>query len=225
MFESNRQKESQRTSWIGITLAISAILTAAAGAFWLWSAGDRDPDVFGGKGMPPVQARERLVPNALPVNGAEPAREIDVMEAAASGAAVTPPEPSAVELEQRFRATQRKDGQLELVAEIAGHNNADAVQTLGRIFREARDPAVKEAILSGLADIDPQVAPSDRIALLQGALFGQPRNVRLTALDVLGQCDDPRALFAVRRAAREDPDQLIREAAAAIAEALDPKEP
>jgi len=171
--------------------------------------------------MAPAPATEQSAPRAIPVNGWEPTRATDATEAAPAGTAVTSPEPSPRELEQQFLATREKDAQIDLAAEIAAHNNADAVQTLGRVFRQARDSSVKESILAHLADIDPQAAPIDRIELLQGALFGQPRNVRLAALDVLGQCEDPRALLALRRAAREDPDKLIREAATAIADALD----
>jgi hypothetical protein len=224
MFESNRQSDSPRTSWAGKTLAFAAILALSAAAWWAWPGTGDDHDFPAQPSNASSTPKPAETSSAVRENGSPANFPNDVPGAKPARITATPPEASPRELEQRFLGTQEKDAQIDVVAEIAGHNNADAVQTLARVFRQARDPVVKETILSRLADIDPEVAPFERIDLLQGALFAQPRNVRLTALDVLAQSEDPRALLAVRRAAREDPDKLIREAAAAIAEAVGAKE-
>jgi hypothetical protein len=134
-------------------------------------------------------------------------------------------ERSLAELERALLLETNSDTQLDLIKEIAGRNDTEAVQSLARIFPQMRKAELKEAVLACLADIDPEAAPEVRLTLLEGALHGQARNVRFTAVDVLGHSDDPRARAALRRVAREDPDALIREAATAIMHAVEADAP
>ncbi len=125
-------------------------------------------------------------------------------------------EATAAELEQRFRATRDLPAQLDLLDEIAGRNDDEAVRVIGRLFPSARHPELKETLIAKLADIDPEAAPEERFRILDSALRNQPRNVRSAAIDVLAQSDEPQALALLRRSAREDPDRPLREAAGEI---------
>jgi len=126
------------------------------------------------------------------------------------------------ETEERFLASANKQTQLDTLAEIAAHNDASAVQSFARIFPRTHNPTVKEALLEKLGEIDPEASPTLRLSLLESALVGQPRNVRLVALDVLGNSDDPRAVNAIRRTAQSDPDQMLRELATEMLKVIDP---
>jgi hypothetical protein len=216
MFMTNRQSDSpQRSSapnHLIFLVSILGIFAVAVGVWLVWDQQDPTPlpSASGANTPSSTESVPQLTPAIGPIAGESSLRAVDTAL----------PERSLADAEREFLASREKETQLEAVSEIAGHNDAAAVETLARIFPRSQDPEVKESVLARLADIDPAVAPETRIALLQGALFGQPRNVRLTALDVLGQSEDPRALIALQRAAREDPDKSIREAAAAIAEAV-----
>ena len=230
----DRQKELWR-SWIP-RICLAVALTAIVVTAWLWvlyittfvpldyaaerTAGDGAPAAAiatgygGGEARAAVEStrevkREFEDPQRLP-DPPSPAARLSAER-----------ERTLPELERQFLAEREKDAQVDIVTEIAGHNDAAAVLTLARLFPKGRNPEVKEAVLARLADINADAAPAARIALLESALAGQPRNVRLTAIDALADSDDPRALAALRRAAQSDPDRLLREAAAAYAEVVE----
>ena len=119
-------------------------------------------------------------------------------------------------LEARFHTTNEKQDRIELAAEIAGRNDAEAVATLGRLFQLERHPEVKVALLANLNDIDHGTAPEARLRVLTAALRGQPRDVRTTALDSLAQLDDPQIEPLLRQAMASDPDREVRDIAAAL---------
>jgi hypothetical protein len=123
---------------------------------------------------------------------------------------------SVGQLEQQFRATNSTKEQLEIVREIAGLNNPEAVMAIARLFAIARHPEVKTGLLSGLGDIDTEAAPAVRLSVLTQALQGEARNVRSAALDLLDDLQDAGALPLMRRVMMTDPDEEIREAAAAM---------
>ena len=126
------------------------------------------------------------------------------------------------EIEERFLASVDKQSQLDTLAEIAARNDASAVQSFARIFPRTPNPTVKEALIEKLGEIDADASPTLRISLLESALVGQPRNVRLVALDVLGNSDDPRAVNAIRRTAQSDADLMLRELATEMLKVIDP---
>ena len=129
---------------------------------------------------------------------------------------------SLADIEERFLASVDKQSQLDILAEIAARNDPGAVQSFARLFPRTPNPAVKEALIAKLGEMDPDASPTSRISLLESALVGQPRNVRLVALDVLGNSDDPRAVNAIRRTAQSDTDPMLRELATEMLKVLDP---
>ena len=129
---------------------------------------------------------------------------------------VANPRPAVAELERRFRGADASGERSDLAHAIAGVNDAAAVLALGRIFRTERNPVVKAEILSALGDVDASVAPEERLATLDSALRGQPRDVRIAALGSLLQLKDPQSLALLLHAGQEDPDAFVRETAAAL---------
>ncbi len=119
-------------------------------------------------------------------------------------------------LEQRFKASRSTEEATELVTQIAGWNNAEAVNAIARLFPLSRHPDIKVALLSGLADIDVRSAPEARLAVFALALGKEPRNVRSAAVTALADFEDPRAMPLLQRAMRDDPDHAVRDSAAAL---------
>jgi hypothetical protein len=125
-------------------------------------------------------------------------------------------DPSVRDLEARFRATKVLQEQTDILKQIAGFSDAAAVECLARLFHQQSHPAVKEALLAALGDIDPREAPDARLQLLATALHGEARNVRLAALDLLDELDDPRGAELIADAMEKDPDRQVRDVAAAM---------
>ncbi len=123
-----------------------------------------------------------------------------------------------MELEREYlRATDPRE-RATAAAAVVSIGTAEAVAAAARLFYNERDPRAREALIAALADLPAEDFLEARLPLLTKALArSQPRSVRTAALDVLAALDDPRALALLLRAAREDPDKELREAAAARA--------
>jgi hypothetical protein len=124
--------------------------------------------------------------------------------------------PSISTLEQQFRIANAPGDRETLAAEIAGWNDTSAVLAIQRLFRTERHPKVKVALLANLADINADASLDARLSLLTAALHGQPREVRMAALDSLAQLDDPRVPLALKQTITADPDHEVRELATAL---------
>lgn len=165
-------------------------------------------------GTPMAMPLESSAPPDAPLPAVPPIREPRL--APAEPSPVANPHPPVAELERRFRGADASGERSDLAHAIAGRNDAAAVLALGRIFRTERNPVVKAAILSALGDVDASVAPGERLATLDSALRGQPRDVRIAALGSLTQLKDPRSLALLLHASQEDADVFVRETAAAL---------
>ena len=142
-----------------------------------------------------------------------------------SETAVAPlPEVPVRELERQLQATRGTDARIELLREIAGRNDAEAVQALTRVFHSERHPTVKLQIVSLLGDVDEQAAPQARMELLKSALAGQARDVRLAAIDLLAGIETKEASGILRRIAATDPDTEVRQLAASLSSGAAPRE-
>lgn len=95
-------------------------------------------------------------------------------------------------------------------------DDAESLREITTLFRKARHPAEREALIAALADTDFTKELDGKLALLTTALSGHPRNVRDAALGVVAQIEDPRAIALIKKVALSDPDHEMREAAKAL---------
>jgi len=135
------------------------------------------------------------------------------------------PEVTLAEVERRFLGTQNAEARADLASEVAGFNNAPAVEAISRLFQRERHPTVKAALLASLADIDAAQAAELRLQLLASALQGQPRDVRTTAIENLAQLESPQAMALIQNAVKHDPDSAVREVASELLRSARDEEP
>jgi HEAT repeats len=215
--QSNFQTKSTNRKWRLPALAGIGSLAVASWLLWL-----RQDDLTVAV-APPASVESRVRQDGRTHEAATGRRPlVMVLEDEASDATKpsnAPPEATVAELESRFRAEREPGARVEIITEIVGHNDASAVGAIARLFKSERTPSVKEALIAGLADIDPEAAPAERFTILAGAIRGQPRNVRTTAIDLLSQSDEPRDIALLAKAAVEDPDGEVRELAREILDA------
>lgn len=119
-----------------------------------------------------------------------------------------------LELIQKIRTTSGTEEKLEQVQDLAGRNTAEAVRGIQMLFGSERHPRIKAALLTGLGDMDPELAPETRRQLLGAALKGEAREVRSTAIELLAEDDSPVATALLEQAMKSDPDRELRDAAA-----------
>ena len=132
-----------------------------------------------------------------------------------------PPKPvqTMAELERAYLGHTDAREREQVVALIAGENDAAAVITLERLFSRETRPRLKEALVNSLADLDPALAPEVRHRLLSTALVKHPRNVRLAALSVLDNSEEPGVDAMIRAVKANDPDQEVRDFAQSLLKA------
>lgn len=104
----------------------------------------------------------------------------------------------------------------DLARSIASMDDAESLREITALFRKARHPAEREALIAALGDTDFTKELDGKLALLTTALSGHPRNVRDAALGVVAQIEDPRAVALIKKVAQSDPDHEVREAAKAL---------
>jgi len=143
-------------------------------------------------------------------------RESEAPSSDAATPAANVRDPSVAELENSFRITKEPKTRVEIAKQIAGFNDAAAVESLARLFYHQSHPADKEALLAALGDIDPREALEVRLRLLASALHGEARNVRLAALSLLDELDDSRGAELICDVMKNDPDRQVRDVATAI---------
>lgn len=123
-----------------------------------------------------------------------------------------------MEMEREYLRTTDPRERAATAAAVVSIGTAEAVAAAARLFYNERDPRAREALIAALADLPAEDFLDARLPLLTKAMArSQPRSVRTAALDVLATLDDPRARALLLRAARDDPDKELREAAAAHA--------
>jgi hypothetical protein len=199
-------------------ILLSAALAVMVAADWFLFSGAPAP-----RARSPTQAeppRQGVAADSEASRSRGFADDVAVKTSPAQTDAPVEPRAPVYALEAQFRAVQGKDERIDLAGQIANWNNASAIEALSRLFTFERHPDVKLALITDLNDIDSEAAPETRLGLLSSALRDQPRNVRAAALDSLAQIQDPRVEPILRQAMSDDPDQEMREQAAAIYRAL-----
>lgn len=104
----------------------------------------------------------------------------------------------------------------DLARSIASMDDAASLREIVTLFHRSRHPDEREALIAALGDTDFGTELDGKLSLLASALVGQARNVRSAALGVVGRIEDPRAVALVKKVARTDPDNEVREAAKAF---------
>jgi hypothetical protein len=123
---------------------------------------------------------------------------------------------SVTELIDKIRSAVATEERVDHVQDLAGRNTVEAVMAIQMLFRTERHPKVKAALLAGLGDMDVALVPEIRRQLLATALRREGREVRSTALDLLGEDDSPTATALLGQAMKSDPDQELRDVAAEL---------
>jgi hypothetical protein len=121
---------------------------------------------------------------------------------------------SVAELIDKIRTTVATEERCDQVRDLAGRNTVEAVRAIQMLFGTERHPKVRAALLAGLGDMDADLVPAIRRQVLAAALRGEGREVRSTALDLLGDDDSSVATALLEQAMKSDPDQELRDAAA-----------
>lgn len=207
-----------------VAIALAAGMTVVA-VGWFLVSGAPTPAPSSKADVEVMATTHETVPTRR-ANSRAPKRTLDrpgARRAPSRPLTEAPSEPSASEallsvadLERQFHATSDTEARVAVAAEIAGHNDAVAVGAIGRLFSMERHPTVKMELLSSLADIDASEAPELRFQTLAAALHRQPRDIRITALDLLNELDDPRAAALLKKATTDDPDKEVRETASEL---------
>ena len=210
-----RLSAQQRSRFFLATLAgVSMLIVAAA---WFSFHEDLPPKADTSEPpLPPVLLASPIIPLAVPtpVLIPPPSSPPPVVDGA-------PPPVSVVEMESEYRRTADPRERANAAVSVVSIGTAEAVAAAARLFHTERDPRAREALVAALADLPADEFLDVRLSIYTEALArSQPRSLRTAALDALAALDDPRSLALLRRAAREDPDKELREAAAARAQAV-----
>ena len=165
-------------------------------------------------------AENRPAFNPPPPGGEPYSRAVDSFSAPTMRSHREDPLIAVATLEHRFRTAQTDEARNDAAQQIAGHNDAEAVRAIGRLFANETNPRFRLTLLAALGDIDDGEALEARLAMLAMAVRGKGREERTTALDLLERLEDPRALALIETTMRSDPDAQVRQAASAIYQAV-----
>lgn len=120
-------------------------------------------------------------------------------------------EPSPADLERNYAATADVDDRIDIVYALAGDGSPEALNVLGRLFRNEKDTQLKAEILTCVDSFDEPV--NTKLFILSTAISaGQPEEVREAAIDALESVVDRRAI-PIWRTLLNDKDFEIRDAA------------
>jgi HEAT repeat protein len=176
--------------------------------------GDERPDPAS---EPAVESKKPLEQSAVVSGGPIPLeREAESSSSDLLRSVEKARDPSLDELENSFRRAHEPRMRVEILKQIAGFDDAAAMQKIANLFQNEPSPVVQEALLSALGDIGADENPEVRFGVLTAALRKPARNVRLAALHLLNEINDARVPALLQKATKSDPDREVREAAATI---------
>jgi HEAT repeat protein len=155
------------------------------------------PDKPQPSGMPPLPPSTTKTPtvtppSAVPAVGNQGAGEISQIEAA-------------------YLANPDFAKRVELIYKISDVGTVESIAALSRLFNQEKDPDLKIEVVDSLFDIDG--LDQHKVALLVTAsAANQPKEVRESAIDALGDLE-PKYALPILQSLAADPDEDIREAA------------
>jgi aminopeptidase N len=114
------------------------------------------------------------------------------------------------QLENEYRNTPDFQKRVTLIYELSSNDDgADVIDALTRLFLNEKDQELKIELINSLTDIDGQ--NDKKLAILGAALRAdQPKEVRLEAIDGMGDAQDKRGI-QILQGYLKDPDEDIRE--------------
>ena len=114
------------------------------------------------------------------------------------------------QLENEYENTADFQKRVTLIYEISANDDApDAIDTLAHLFLNEKDQELKTELVNSLSDVDGQ--NDKKLAILSTALRAdQPKEVRLEAIDGMGDVQDKRGI-QVLQGYLNDPDEDIKD--------------
>jgi hypothetical protein len=132
----------------------------------------------------------------------------------ASGGDQTQVDPSAQvkQLENEYQNTPDFQKRVTIIYELSSSDDAtDVVDTLARLFLNEKDQELKIELVNSLTDVDGQ--NDKKLAILGTALRAdQPKEVRLEAIDGMGDAEDKRGI-QILQGYLNDPDDDVKQSA------------
>jgi aminopeptidase N len=114
------------------------------------------------------------------------------------------------QLENEYENTADFQKRVTLIYEISANDDApDAIDTLAHLFLNEKDQELKTELVNSLSDVDGQ--NDKKLAILSTALRAdQPKEVRLEAIDGMGDVQDKRGI-QILQGYLNDPDEDIKD--------------
>jgi type IV secretory pathway VirB10-like protein len=207
-----------------VQLVFTAVLTAAtlavAGCSKKESEQSPSPPATIGKSAPPPATINKPAPPPAPVPppatpDVEPAPVTPSPEASEANAPAEEeggPAQLAAQLKQLESDYQNAPDfhkRVMTIYEISAVDLPDAIDTIARLFLKEKDKELKTEMINSMTDIDGQ--NDKKLAIFSSAIGAdQPKDVRLEAIDGMGNLDDKRGIQVLQGFAN-DSDEEIRD--------------
>jgi HEAT repeat protein len=116
------------------------------------------------------------------------------------------------QLENEYQNTPDFQKRVTLIYELSSNDDAaDVINALAHLFLNEKDEELKTELVNSLSDVDGQ--NDKKLAILSTAMRAdQPKEVRLEAIDGMGDVQDKRGI-QILQGYLNDPDEEIKEAA------------
>ncbi len=132
--------------------------------------------------------------------------------------------PTVAQLAVRLQKETEPEDRSKTVGELWELATPEAVETLRRQFFIERDNDVRADILAGVVEEKKPETQQLRFGILSAGLAGnQPEEVRMVAISLVTDFDDPRAVGLLQNLV-QDPSEDIREAAKEAIDAIHEKD-
>jgi hypothetical protein len=115
------------------------------------------------------------------------------------------------QLESDYQNTTDFQKHVVIIYSLSSNDSTDTIDAVSRLFLSEKDQDLRIEMLNSLTDIQGQ--NDKKLAILSSALLAdQPKEVRLAAIDGMGDVEDNRAI-QVLQGYVNDPDEDVRDSA------------
>jgi HEAT repeat protein len=167
---------------------------------------------------PSMTITKTIPPPPLPSAAAKTAAvqaAVDSAAAAVTAAATDEESPAAlaakvIQLEGDYQRETDFQKKVVIIYDLSSTESSNTVDAVGRMFLNEKDQELKIELINSLMDIDGQ--NDKKLAILSSAIRAdQPKEVRLEAIDGMGDVEDKRGIQVLQTFAN-DPDEDVRDA-------------